>query len=59
MPFKEWFEQFENYSMRCERFYDDLIDYKGDNAEIIVRWLRLAYQAGYEARMNETTDDCK
>jgi hypothetical protein len=59
MTFKDWFYEIENFSMRCERFYDDLVHYQGDNAETIVRWLEAAYQSGYEARMNEITDDGK
>ena len=59
MTFEEWFDGFENYSMRCERFYDDLADYQGDNAEIVIKWLKAAYEVGYDHAMSKLVDDGK
>lgn len=50
MTFETWFDEFEVFSLRSERFYDDLLTYKYDgvNAEHLVKWLRAAYEVGYE-----------
>jgi len=46
--FDNWFDEMEGYSFRSERFYDDF-DYaaKTKNYEMIVKWLRSAYEMGY------------
>lgn len=60
MTFDEWFNEVEVYSLRSERFYDNLIDYyQGDNAEIIEKWLRAAYEAGREHESMKYMDDLK
>ena len=48
MTFEDWFLESEVFSLRCERFYDDLIHYQGDNPEIIIKWLKAAYEVGRE-----------
>jgi hypothetical protein len=65
MTFDEWFYGVENFSLRAERFYEDLLHYQGDNPETIVKWIKAAYDVGaehaqtykdgYEAAMR----DCK
>jgi hypothetical protein len=52
MTFDEWFNDAENYGMRCERFYYE-------DAMFIVKWLEAAYQVGYEHRDKELMDDGK
>lgn len=48
--FDEWFDELEGYSFRSERFYDDF-DYaaKTRNYDLIIEWLRAAYQMGKES----------
>ena len=48
--FDAWFEEMEGYSFRYERFWDDF-DYakaSKDNKSM-VRWLRTAFEMGYDA----------
>jgi len=49
--FDEWFDELEGYSFRSERFYDDF-DYaaKTNNYDLIIEWLRAAYQMGKESQ---------
>ena len=48
--FDEWFEELEGYSLRYERFWDDF-DYakESKNNQLMVKWLRSAFQVGYDA----------
>jgi len=48
--FDEWFEELEGYSLRYERFWDDF-DYakESKNNQLMVKWLRTAFQVGYDA----------
>jgi hypothetical protein len=59
MKFEDWFDETEVFSLRSERFYDDLITYKleGVEAEHLVKWLRAAYDAGHEHGQNWYVDD--
>jgi len=61
MTFAEWFNEIELYSLRGERFYDDLYTYKMDgiDAEHIINWLKAAYEVGYEHAMGNLLDDGK
>lgn len=61
MTFDQWFNQTEAFSLRGERFYDDLITYKldGVEAEHFVKWLKAAYDAGHDHAMNRLVDDGK
>ena len=61
MTFEEWFNEIEVFSLRGERFYDDLITYKldGVDAEHLVKWLKAEYNAGHEHAMNCMIDDGK
>lgn len=51
MQFDEWFNEIEVFSIRSERFYDDLDHHKegvqGSYNRMAV-WLKAAYAAGYE-----------
>lgn len=50
MTFEDWFDEIENFSLRSERFFEDLNDYEpGINPEIVIKWLRAAYEVGYDA----------
>ncbi len=48
--FDDWFYELEGYSFRSERFCDDF-DYaaKTGNYDLIIQWLRAAYQMGKES----------
>ena len=50
MTFDEWFNETEIFSLRSERFYADLFDIESPNVESpnMIKWLRAAYQIGYE-----------
>ena len=48
--FDAWFEEMEGYSFRYERFWDDF-DYAKESKDnkSMVRWLRTAFEMGYDA----------
>ena len=49
MTFDEWLDEFENFSMRRERLYEDLKGFKdGDSQTYIINWLQAAYEVGAE-----------
>ena len=50
MNFEDWFYETEVYSLRAERFYEELMSYHSDlvGDQNIVRWLRAAYEVGKE-----------
>ena len=50
MKFEDWFDEIENFSLRSERFFSDLNEYEpGINPEIVVKWLKAAFEVGYDA----------
>ncbi len=59
--FDDWFYERENFSLRCERFYDDLMQYDMDMVDSgeIVKWLRAAYETGREHTLESLQDDGK
>ena len=59
MTFDEWFYEQQNFSLRAEWFWDDLMHYQGDNPEIIIKWLKAAYDAGHEHALLRFQDDGK
>ena len=61
MKFEDWFDENEVFSLRSERFYDDLITYKleGVEAEHLVKWLRAAYDVGHAHALSRLEDDGK
>jgi hypothetical protein len=48
--FDAWFEEMEGFSFRYERFWDDF-DYAkaSKDSQSMVKWLRSAFQVGYDA----------
>jgi hypothetical protein len=46
--FNEWFNEVENYSMRSERFYNDLMTIKSASLHFdkMSVWLKAAYEEG-------------
>lgn len=59
MTFDEWFYEQQNFSLRAEWFWEDLMDYQGDNPETIIKWLKAAYDAGHEHALLRFQDDGK
>lgn len=57
--FDDWFEEIQSWSARYEMFQDDLESYKAGHNINMVKWLKAAYQAGYDRRTEETMDDGK
>jgi hypothetical protein len=51
--FDQWWNQMEGFSLRAERFYDDVDS--GDHAQL-VRWLRAAYMQGVRDADAETAE---
>ena len=56
MKFEDWFNETENFGLRSERFYDDLLSYKWDgvDAEFFAKWLKAAYEEGYNQSRYDT-----
>lgn len=56
MKFEYWIEEIEAISTRSEKIYKEVLYFKNnqdaDNLEIILDWLKSAYEAGYEAGKN-------
>ena len=63
MNFYDWFDEIENFSLRSERFFDELEQRPYGNLDQankrMIAWLRAAYDAGYQHRLYETMDDLK
>ncbi|CAB4142725.1 hypothetical protein UFOVP447_30 [uncultured Caudovirales phage] len=59
MTFEEWFYGIENYSLRAERFYNEIDPDSRIDTKAIVSWLEAAYKVGYEHRNKELMDDGK
>ena len=59
MTFEEWFYEQQNFSLRAEWFWEDASHYQGDNPEILLKWLKAAYNAGWMHRDFELMDDGK
>lgn len=51
MQFENWLHEVENFSLRSEKIFDDLILHPekndADQFNNIIEWLRLAYDAGH------------
>jgi hypothetical protein len=58
--FDEWFEELEGYSFRYERFWDDF-DYanQSKNNQIMVQWMRTAFEMGYNACESKINGESK
>lgn len=59
MTFDEWFYEQQNFSLRAEWFWEDLMHYQGDNPETVIKWLKAAYDAGHEHALLIFQDDGK
>lgn len=59
MTFDNWFNEVEGYALRSERFYEDLDYYRGDNPQVVLRWLKAAYEVGYKHGQLPLMDDGK
>lgn len=62
MKFDEWFNGIEVYSLRSERFYDDLDHHKEGSEGSYNRmavWLKAAYEAGHDEALSKIMDDGK
>jgi len=52
--FDEWFYEQEGFGLRCERFYDDVDQaVRMSRHDVVVKWLRVAYDLGYERGRSE------
>ena len=51
LQFLEWFNEIEGFGMRSERFYDD---YSRHDVVNNVKWLKAAFEAGFEARFGRS-----
>lgn len=60
MKFEDWFHEPENFSLRAERFYEEIRYYKYndkmDNSRIL-EWLRAAYEAGREHEQQKNLEE--
>lgn len=59
MTFDEWFYEQQNFSLRAEWFWDGATHYQGDNPEVLLKWLKAAYEAGHEHALLRFQDDGK
>ena len=56
MKFDEWFNEIEVFSLRSERFFNDLdhhVPTSQGSAQRMVEWLKAAYKVGYEQGKSE------
>jgi hypothetical protein len=56
MNFDRWFYEVENFSLRSERFFEDLVHYQGDNPERVIQWIKAAYEEGHKDGFEEGYD---
>lgn len=57
MKFEDWFNEIELYSMRSERFFNDLehhVTTSSGSAKRMIEWLRAAYDVGYQQGKDDT-----
>lgn len=47
MTFEEWLDEIEVYSTRMERLMDDINSPDPTFRDLILKWLRAAYEVGY------------
>lgn len=62
MTFDDWFWEIENYSLRSERFYDEMDMLFGpeltqENMIKVVSWLKSAYEAGREHEYEKNLEE--
>ncbi len=54
MTFDDWFYEQQNFSLRAEWFWEDVQGYQGDNPEVLLKWLKAAYEEGYNQARYDT-----
>lgn len=54
MTFEDWFYEQQNFSLRAEWFWEDVQGYQGDNPEVLLKWLKAAYEEGYNQARYDT-----
>lgn len=59
MTFDDWFNEAEGYALRSERFHEDLGYFRGNNPQVVLRWVKAAYEAGREHALAPLIDDGK
>ena len=62
MQFEDWFDELELFSLRSERFHNDLDHTRPDSIECqkrMVEWLNAAYEAGQLHEQMKHWDDLK
>lgn len=50
LPLYAWLHEYEGYSLRSERLYDDI---DSGDAKRMFLWLLAAYEVGYKAAKND------
>lgn len=53
MKFDDWFYEREGFGLRCERFFAEFPDVNPVKA---VAWLKVAYEVGREAALDEAAE---
>lgn len=62
MTFDEWLDEIEVYGSRKERLMDDINNINSPHPsynDLILLWLRAAYEVGYEHALKPFQDDLK
>jgi hypothetical protein len=59
MTFDDWFDEVENFGTRSIRFYDDVNSPDPKYNDMLLSWLKAAYQVGYEHALSRIIDDGK
>ena len=50
--FDNWFYQVEGFTLKAERFYDDLEVFALTDPDVLKQWLKAAFEAGAEMQRN-------
>lgn len=53
MKFEEWLDEIEVFSARWERLHSDFPNLDINEREILIKWLRAAYDVGYDDSKNK------
>lgn len=53
MKFEDWFYEPEGFCIKAERFYEDIDVFARKKPEVLVEWLRSAFEAGQSSTSNE------
>ena len=52
MKFEDWFYQLEGYTLKAERFYEAIDVFARKKPEVLVEWLRAAFEAGQQSQQS-------